>query len=428
MILKFIREIILFLFVSGLSRLLPFLLTPIFTHYLAPLEMGRLELILSLYNIFMVFGIFQLDTGLQRYFFTSKSIPRIVVSNVIKLSVLVMLIFFALMPLFKSFLSLGNDAYLELSFAGAAILFSNLHVINSLIIRYDKPVKFVIIINVVQTTIFAILAYILIAKLNQGIKGYFLALLLSYMISTVISFPLIKDIFKVPVESSEIKRLWGFSFPQMPARIASVMAQYGNRFILYFVLSQSLIGVFAIANKVSTLMLLGLNAFTMVWYPLLYNKNKEKAIENAIRIFKVVISLMPLIVISLFIVTAVLFKYFIAGEYQSAEYPSYVMILASSMLIIKEMVDAGIKLSEKTIYISYIYVTNTIVLYVLILVCGYYWGLNGVAYSIFLSTSILTYSTWLVAEKIYPIKFSMKYCHGYIIFCLLCVFFLKKMM
>ncbi|EIZ8956507.1 oligosaccharide flippase family protein, partial [Cronobacter sakazakii] len=93
MITKFIREIVVFIFVSGISRLLPFLLTPIFTHYLVPEEMGRLELILSLYNIFMVFGMCQLDTALQRYYYQSTSIPKTVFFSVLRFSLLALAIY-----------------------------------------------------------------------------------------------------------------------------------------------------------------------------------------------------------------------------------------------------------------------------------------------------------------------------------------------
>ncbi|EKY2101723.1 oligosaccharide flippase family protein, partial [Cronobacter sakazakii] len=110
MITKFIREIVVFIFVSGISRLLPFLLTPIFTHYLVPEEMGRLELILSLYNIFMVFGMCQLDTALQRYYYQSTSIPKTVFFSVLRFSLLALAIYLILIPLAIPLLSLGSKA------------------------------------------------------------------------------------------------------------------------------------------------------------------------------------------------------------------------------------------------------------------------------------------------------------------------------
>lgn len=417
MISKFIREIIIFLFVSGLSRLLPFLLTPVFTHYLLPQEMGQLELVLSLYNIYMVFGMFQLDTSLQRYYHNSSGIPKGAVMGVIKLSLFATLIFFISIPISASLLSLGRNAYSVLFVAGTSILFANVHIVNGLIIRYSRPIKYVVVVNSLQTTLFATLAYISIVNLKLGVIGYFQSLLMSYVVTVLISCFIIKKQLHEELNKNEMAKLWAFAIPQMPARIASVIAQYGNRFVLYIIFSQTTIGIFAVASKISTLMLVGLSAFCMVWYPLLYGKNQNTNLKDIQKVFKLVIALMPVVVLILFGLSAFIFKYYISKDYAQAELPAYIMIVAASLLIIKEMVDAGIKISEKVKYISYIYISNTVLLFILMVGAGAIWGLKGVAYAMLLSNIILTYTTWYVAEKLHPIRFDMRYCHAYVIFC-----------
>ncbi|ELY2743341.1 lipopolysaccharide biosynthesis protein [Cronobacter turicensis] len=417
MIAKFIREIFIFLFVSGISRLLPFLLTPIFTHYLVPEEMGRLELILSLYNIFMVFGMCQLDTALQRYFYQSKSIPKSTFISVLRFSFGTLIIYLISIPVMTSLLSLGSSAYIELGLSGFCVLFANLYIVNSLTIRYARTIKYVIFINILQTSLFAGLACYTVIKLNSGIKGYFFALLISYIVSVVTSIVILKNEFSVKNTQADFKKLIEFSLPQLPGRIASVMAQYGNRFILYAIFTQSTIGLFALANKISALMLVGVSAFCMVWYPLLYNENNNAAIESTRKIFRLVLILLPVVDVVLFIITWLVFRFFIPQSYAESEHPTYIMIIAMSLLVIKEMVDAGIKLSEKTKYISYIYICNTVILFLLIIFGGSIWGLTGVALAIFFSNILLTYTTWLVSERLSPMGFDIKYCHYYILFC-----------
>ncbi|EOI3575910.1 hypothetical protein BS412_08015 [Cronobacter turicensis] len=417
MIAKFIREIFIFLFVSGISRLLPFLLTPIFTHYLVPEEMGRLELILSLYNIFMVFGMCQLDTALQRYFYQSKSIPKSTFISVLRFSFGTLIIYLISIPVMTSLLSLGSSAYIELGLSGFCVLFANLYIVNSLTIRYARTIKYVIFINILQTSLFAGLACYTVIKLNSGIKGYFFALLVSYIVSVVTSIVILKNEFSVKNTQADFKKLIEFSLPQLPGRIASVMAQYGNRFILYAIFTQSTIGLFALANKISALMLVGVSAFCMVWYPLLYNENNNAATESTRKIFRLVLILLPVVDVVLFIITWLVFRFFIPQSYAESEHPTYIMIIAMSLLVIKEMVDAGIKLSEKTKYISYIYICNTVILFLLIIFGGSIWGLTGVALAIFFSNILLTYTTWLVSERLSPMGFDIKYCHYYILFC-----------
>jgi len=275
----------------------------------------------------------------------------------------------------------------------------------------------VIFINILQTSLFAGLACYTVIKLNSGIKGYFFALLVSYIVSVVTSIVILKNEFSVKNTQADFKKLIEFSLPQLPGRIASVMAQYGNRFILYAIFTQSTIGLFALANKISALMLVGVSAFCMVWYPLLYNENNNAAIESTRKIFRLVLILLPVVDVVLFIITWLVFRFFIPQSYAESEHPTYIMIIAMSLLVIKEMVDAGIKLSEKTKYISYIYICNTVILFLLIIFGGSIWGLTGVALAIFFSNILLTYTTWLVSERLSPMGFDIKYCHYYILFC-----------
>lgn len=417
MITKFIREIVVFIFVSGISRLLPFLLTPIFTHYLVPEEMGRLELILSLYNIFMVFGMCQLDTALQRYYYQSTSIPKTVFFSVLRFSLLALAIYLILIPLAIPLLSLGSKAYIELSLSGFCVLFANLYIVNSLTIRYARAIKYVILINILQTSTFAGMACYAVIELKSGIKGYFFALLISYILSVTISLAILKKEFLIKKSHDDFKKIMEFSLPQLPGRIASVLAQYGNRFILYAIFTQSTIGLFALANKISALMMVGVSAFCMVWYPLLYNENNKSAMESTRKVFRFVLISLPFIVAILFAMTWFIFHCFIPESYSESEQATYIMIVAMSLLVIKEMVDAGIKLSEKTKYISYIYIANTLVLFLLIIFCGTIWGLTGVALAIFFSNMLLTYTTWFVSERLSPMGFDMHYCHFYILFC-----------
>ncbi|WP_158686206.1 oligosaccharide flippase family protein, partial [Cronobacter sakazakii] len=166
-----------------------------------------------------------------------------------------------------------SKAYIELSLSGFCVLFANLYIVNSLTIRYARAIKYVILINILQTSTFAGMACYAVIELKSGIKGYFFALLISYILSVTISLAILKKEFLIKKSHDDFKKIMEFSLPQLPGRIASVLAQYGNRFILYAIFTQSTIGLFALANKISALMMVGVSAFCMVWYPLLYNEN-----------------------------------------------------------------------------------------------------------------------------------------------------------
>lgn len=417
MIKRFLNEIIIFLLVSGISRLLPFLLTPVFTHYISPTEMGRLEIILSSYNILIVLGMCQIDTAVQRFYYERESISKAAIFTVAKLSSIIALITIVASPLLMYFYFKNEMLIPDVMITAASIVFGNMFIINGLIVRYSKPIRYIAILNLTQTILFVVCAYYGVVVLHMGIRAYLLAMLISYILSSILSLIFIKDKISLKFSCVDTNKLWGFALPQLPARVASALSQYGNRFLLLWIFNQSIVGVFAIANKISSLMLVGLTAFCMVWYPMLYSKENRNNIEIR-KLFKLVIVLLiPLIPVML-IITHVIFKFYVAEQYFEAEYVSYVLIVATSLLVIKEMVDSGIKLSGKVKFISYIYILNTIFLFVAMFLAGKEWGIIGVSYAILISNVILIFMTWIVSEKCYAIGFSVNYFILYMLYCM----------
>lgn len=423
MIKRFLNEILVFFLVSGISRLLPFMLTPVFTHYISPIEMGKLEIILSGYNILIVLGMCQIDTAVQKFYYQRESIPKAAIVTVAKMSSIIAITAVVISPLLMIFYFKNEIMIPELIIAAVSILFGNIFIINGLIVRYSKPIRYIVATNLTQTTLFVVCAYIGVVKLGMGIRAYLLAMLISYVLSSMLSFIFIRDKMSLKFSCIDINALWGFALPQLPARVASVISQYGNRFLLLWIFNQSIVGVFAIANKISSLMLVGLTAFCMVWYPILYSKNNEDHVEIR-KLFRFVIVLLIPVIPVMLILTHFIFKFYIAKQYIEAEYVSFILIIATSFLVIKEMVDSGIKLSGKVKYISYIYILNTIILFVAMYLAGREWGVIGVGYAILISNIILISMTWVVSEKCVTIGFSINYFVLYMLYCIIIIVFI----
>lgn len=419
MIKRFLKEIFVFLLVSGLSRLLPFLLTPLFTHYMTPDEMGRLELILACYNIVMVFGICQIDTAIQRYYYERKGIAKLGFLSVLVLSFIAAALIVSASPLISRYILHDGQYILHVILSGIAVFSTNIYVVSNIIIRYSRSIKVILFLNVLQTSLFAALAYYLVVVLRLQSLGYIYAVVISYSLAGVFAFTFIKGQLKQHYSHDDYLKLKTFSLPQLPARVASVLSQYGNRFIILWLSGQAGVGLFSLANKVSSLILVGLSAFTMVWYPLLYSTKDDSGHKEIRKIFNVVILLLPVAVTVLYCISYYLFKYYVAEEYANAKYLTYVLISASSFLIIKEMADAGIKISEKVKYISIIYLSNFAVLVILMITMGYLWGVAGVCYAILINNIILTITTWITSDKCYKMNFNKSFLYGYVFFSLL---------
>lgn len=407
MIKKFIKEMFIFVFAVGLSRVLPFLLTPIFTHYMLPQEMGVLEIILAAYNIVIIFGMLQIDTAVQRFFYENENIAGcgLAIVSILSLFITAPLIIFSKTI---SFVAFGISEYYNLVIIAAlTIPFVNIFTLFSLLLRYSRGAKHLLFFSMLQTSVFSILSFILVIEKNMGAYGYLLASLISFVLPLLPGIWLLKSQLKVLELKKTFYDIAGFAFPQVPARVASALIQYGNRFLILAMFTKISVGVFGMANKFSVIMMVFLSAFNMVWYPILYKGLDEKESELKLRkIFNIVLAALPMLLIAIYIINFLVFNFVVADEYKSGLKISYIITLSTSLLFVKEMVDAGIKVSKKVKYITYIYFYSLLVMLFSAWILGRSFGLEGVAYGMLCSNVFMTITTWSFSNKLLNYHFS----------------------
>lgn len=407
MIKKFVREMFIFVFAVGLSRLLPFLLTPVFTHYMLPQEMGVLEIILAAYNIIIIFGMLQVDTAIQRFFFEKKYVAGCGLAIVLILSILLSVILVLFSKTISS-LAFGVVSYNSLIIIAAlTIPFVNIFTILSLLLRYAKGAKHLLLFSMLQTSVFSTLSFVLVVESKLGAYGYLLSSLISFIVPILPGGLLLKDRLSLQEFKTTFSEIVNFACPQVPARIASALIQYGNRFLILAMFSKISVGIFGMANKFSVIMMVFLSAFNMVWYPILYKGIGEKKSEIKLRsIFNIVLATLPLMLVAIYIINFLIFDFIVADEYRSGLKISYIITLSTSLLFVKEMVDAGIKTSKKVKYITYIYFSSLLIMIVSSWILGKQYGLEGVAFGIFFSNLFMTITTWKISNKLYNFHFS----------------------
>lgn len=410
MIKKFIKEIGIFLLASGLSRFLPFLLTPLFTHYIPVKDMGALEVILSMYNIIIIFGMMQMDASVQRYFYENEDVVPASLLLVTLFSLIAMF-FVSVFSLSLSMLMFNNGNYTyHIKITAIMILIVNVFTISTLVARYKKGAWSVALISSVQAISFALLALYFIIYERMGSLGYITASLLSYVSPTIWALILLRKDLKRKLTKPTFRRLWHFSWPQFPARIASAFTQYGNRFIILLLFSQASVGVFSLASKISSLMFVLLSAFNLVWYPILYKNAKEgKNTYEMDKIFNGVLFCLPFFTIAFYITSYLLYNYYIDPSYREGLTLSYFLIFSVSVLFVKEMVDAGIKIKEKVHYISIIYINSLIFFITSAFILAKLWGLIGVAFAAVATNIFMTLYSWYISESLMKMGFKLKY-------------------
>jgi len=282
------------------SRLITFLLLPLFTNILSPHEYGIIALVYTFIAFLTVILHFGLDTALLRHYkpaendgeknkyVTNTYIPLLIIN------IIIFIIFFMLKNKLSVYL-LGVDMPLIFLLMTLIICFDGLWAIPMIILRADnKPIPFVglSLLNVISNIVFII---VLVVYLEFGIVGIVASNVLSSGLLFFVTLPIIlKKIFLKNLNYQIFKQLFSFGSPFIFAGFFSMVIELSDRYIIKYLLDLEMVGVYNAGYKLGMMMLLIVMAFNMAWQPFFLDKKNQKNhqmisnfIDNTFLIFSI---------------------------------------------------------------------------------------------------------------------------------------------
>lgn len=408
---KLLSNILIYGGITGVSRMLPLILLPFYLSVISITDFGRIEVLISLYNLLIIFGSLQMETAIQRYMyhvenkvnFTYTICIIILILSVITSIIVSMFSTDLSILLFESDSQSRNIIIIAIN----TVLF-NISTILLIHFRYTDKEKIFSILTLSQVIISSVVTYILVVIEKTGIQGYIIGLGSGWLFVLIVSLPIIFRKQCLAFETTFIKKSFDFSIPQIPARFGSFFVQFGNRFVTLALLGAQSVAILGVANKFAAIFQLIYIAFNMAWNPYLYkNENNENLEKNINVILKyLIITIITLFALIHFLGSFII-DYFFNKEYEDVKKYIILAVIPSSMLIIKEILETGIRLSNKTKYISYSYFVSAGLMFFLMIVSK---NLVDIFLSSIVSTTILLILSWFYSEKTYKkIKFQRKF-------------------
>ena len=412
------KELIKHFFVYGIGatvgKFIALFLLPIYASIFTPDDYGTLDFILALSSILSVFGMIQIETGMQRFYFEEptekdqESLVSTAFTFALFCSVIISILSILLIPLVSDYY-FSSQYRIELFLSFLAILPNNLLVIMLIIFRYQKRSKIYVLISLSQVLISALSAIYAVKILDYGIYGVILtSTATSYLIFIISLFILLRNMSLLHFDKVKFRQMFAFGAPQFPARLGSISNVYVNRFVMISMLSVAAIGLYSVALKIASGMQLIYTAFQLAWLPFLYELlKKESHKTELVRIYKIVLALLSYI-----IVTSALFAKEVVLLLTNEQYlESYrlvaVLTFYFALFILKEVVDIGVNVTKQSKYTSYIYFVSVLINIFLLLFLTPTFKLYGVAFSLLISNLVLFFLTLCVSVKLYPIHYPL---------------------
>ena len=252
--------------ISGFaSKILIFLLTPLYTALLATEEYGVIDLINTTINLLFPILTLAITDATLRFAMNSGSSKRSVLANsffIIACSFLVLLCLYPLSGFVESSLRTYWGYFLVI------YVLTSFHESISNYVKSIGKTKIYAIQGVIQTIIVVSLNLIFLLWLKMGLEGYLLSLIFGSV--SAIAFMIIFgkvyiDIFPYVIDWKLLKEMLIYSMPLIPAVLAWFVNTSIDKFMIIGMFGMSDSGIYSIAHKIPTIITTIVTFFINAW-------------------------------------------------------------------------------------------------------------------------------------------------------------------
>ncbi len=401
-----------------LTRLITFLLLPLFTNILTPEEYGLATLVFVFLGFMNIIYHYGMDSAFLRSFGDAKdeNTKRRLFSTAIWLSLGTGFTFSLLIYTFSGSLSsllLKNTQYVNLFQLAAGILLFDAaaHVPFALLRMKEKAITFIIIklINVVTTLGLNIY---LIAILKTGISGIFLSAFIASVITAIIVYSVTISSLRFNFSLILVKDYLKFGLPFVPAGLASIMMETIDRYIIEHLKDTATVGLYSAGYKLGIFMLLITTAFNYAWQPFFLrigNTKETKPLFARIFTYYILGTLFVWITLSAFIHEIIRFQFFgfsiIGPSFYDSEIIIPVVLLAYIFQGVYLNFMPGIYFKKKTHYIPLLTFSGALVNIGLNFILIPLLGIMGAAVATLAGYIVMASITFPVTQKLFFIPY-----------------------
>lgn len=251
------------------TKLLNIVFVPLYTYWLSTGEFGTVDLVTTTLYLLAPIVMLGMSDAVMRFAF-EKEIKR---NNLISSGLYVFLIGSLIIGVFgtSAMWFSRNIDYTFKPYIGIFLLMLYAQSANSILAQYHRGTGNVIAfaMNGILITIVQILMNLLtLAYLHMGIFGYLLSMLVSYIVPCI--YLLLKDnVWKLINfeyrDNDLIKKMLAYTLPLIPTSMMWWVMNLSSRYIIVGTLGVAANGIFAVSNKIPTMINLLNTIFQQAW-------------------------------------------------------------------------------------------------------------------------------------------------------------------
>lgn len=330
------------------SKVISFLLVPLYTHYLSQGEFGTADLVMTTVSMLIPLVSASMHESIIRFVMNKSFDKKEVMANALTISGIGYIVFLLFYPILKYLNVLGDS----LEFIYIFLLLQGLHQIFA---QYTRGVgeskKFAL--NGIITTFFnATFNILFLVYFDWGLNGYFLSYILGHLIATlylIISVKPLKGIRFADLNKETSLTFLRYSVPLIPNSLMWWLINSSSRYFINGFIGIAANGIFAVASRIPALINIVSQVFSQAWQLSAFEEygkdSDEKFYSN---VFDFYFSILLIATSAIVLVVKPAFSVLFAESYFNAWQPVPFLVLGTAFSAASGFIGVAYTASKKT--------------------------------------------------------------------------------
>ncbi|MDD3591331.1 MAG: oligosaccharide flippase family protein [Sulfurovum sp.] len=323
--MQIVKNSVIYLGSSILSKAIPFLLLPILTKYLSPEEYGKLSIFLIFISLYGVLVGMALHTNIAKnYYNVQKDELAKIIGNIIFILIATTALYFTLTLgfwiQFEELFSVPTALFLVVPFIAFMQMVNNL---NTTILRNEQRAYMFGVFEVSLTVIIMAVTILCLIVLGYGwysqVIGVFVAGLIFYVVGFIYMYK--RSYIALKFDIVKIKSILNISVPLIPHGLGGLVIATSDRLFIEQMVNLESVGLYAVGYSFGMIVMLFADAFIKAWSPWFYKNLVEPTDSKKVKIVKytyIYIIGIFILAILISVVGEFILPYFVDERYHSA--------------------------------------------------------------------------------------------------------------
>lgn len=248
------------------SKIISFLLVPLYTSILSTAEYGIADLITSTAALLIPILTLDIQDAVLRFAIDEKNDKKDVISTSLKINAIGALILSFSLIILKSFSIVKLDSVL-LFFLFLEYILGGLNNSLSLYLKASDKVSILMTSGIINTAVMCLMNVVFLVKIHLGLIGYLLAGICGQLVAVIYSFirgRLYRDI-KIGNDKELARKMLRYSIPLIPNVLSWWINNASDRYIMTYISGVAAMGIYSVSYKIPTILSTIQNVFYNAW-------------------------------------------------------------------------------------------------------------------------------------------------------------------